>query len=984
MVEDDVQLIRRVLLGDDEAFTTLVRKYQKSVHALAWRRVDDFHFAEEITQDVFLRIYKHLPKLKDPRQFSGWVYVTTNRLCNTWLKKNKSVIESLEDVSMVEVEESSYSHYVSEKRQEEADAYRHELVRKLLGKLPESERTVVTLYYLGEMTAKEIGNFLGVSVNTITSRLRRARERLQQDEELLVQEMLGSVQLPNSLTANIMQQVADVKLTPSSPGQPLLPWGAFSAAAVLVTLLLLGLSNQYLTRFQKPYSFEARSEPTVEIIDAPVVRDINIKPTVHNQVRRVVTTGRNTGAGGQISESILGSNASQDLLRSAGTQWTQVTGPQGSPVSDIFATSEGTLYAFSPVTGVYRLAANTTVWMPVDIGVPIRTLRTLMAEHADTTYIVSGDEILASSDSGETWNAFCPRPVGDAIGFIVTNEGQGAGLQTGFTMYIALENKGIFRYADADKQWILLNDGLVDRTISAVAAIEGTVFAGTDKGLYRLNSGVWERLPVDRSKAVQTLTVFEENLYVGMGDNVFTSKDLKSGLRSVDGVVHVNNPSSSRIFHSTDLGVSWIDITPTNGSWFLRMPTGIRLSAMDETLLVFGSNRFRSRDRGQTWANLGFDSNLLELSLFPVVAVDAHTFYKVGSLGIHRTIDAGESWHLFMNGMIGTRIRGLAAFNNRLYVHTGTDVVQSIDGGESWITIRIDSDDGELDLKKNKTPHGNFHFNSELVVASNVLYTVTAAKKNKLSIFRLSDDNVLVPIQDVPTFEMNVQFAASKRIYLSENPIKGDSSTDISRRRERSMVGAFAVGGETFYAEYKNRLFKWKPGDLAWKDTGLVGTDDRFDAGVKNGFKLAVSGETVYVGRQDGKLFQSFDGGNSWRDVTPNLPFSLIYFKEIVFAGPTVYVATNKGVLASQTGTHWRVVTDEIVIDRFAVDDITVYGVSDRGVYRLNVNGDCEQVSSGVPGKVLSLVIDRDRLYVATQQRGMFYILLNNNYIVNN
>jgi len=984
MIEEDAQLVRRVLSGDDEAFTTLVRKHQKGVHALAWRRVGDFHFAEEITQDVFLRVYKHLSKLKDPRQFSGWVYVTTNRLCNTWLKKNELAIESLEDVSMVEVEESSYSHYVSEKRQEETEEYRHELVRKLLGKLPESERTVVTLYYLGEMTAKEIGNFLGVSVNTITSRLRRARERLQQDEELLVQETLRSVQLSKGITENIIQQVADVKLTPSSTGQPLLPWAAFSAAAVLVTLLLLGLSNQYLTRFQKPYSFEARSEPTVEIIDAPVVRDINIKPTVHNHVRRVVTTGRNTGAGGQISESVLGSNVSQDLLRSAGTQWTQVTGPQGGPVSDIFATSDGTLYAFSPVTGVYRLAANTTVWMPVDIGVPIRTLRTLMAEHADTIYIVSGDQILASSDSGETWNAFCPRPVGDAIGFIVTSEGQGAGFQTGFTMYIALENKGVLRYANAEKEWILLNDGLVNRTISAIAAIEGTVFAGTDKGLYRLNSGVWERLPVARSKAVQTLTVFEENLYVGMGDNVFTSKDLKSGLRSVDGVVHVNNPSSSRIFHSTDLGVSWIDITPTNGSRFLRMPTGISLSAMDETLLVFGSNKFRSRDRGQTWANLGFDSNLLELSLFPVVAVDAHTFYKVGSLGIHRTIDAGESWHLFMDGMIGTRIRGLAAFNNRLYVHTGTDVVQSIDGGESWITIRIDSDEGELDLKKNKTPHGNFHFNSELVVAGNVLYTVTAAEKNKLSIFRLSDDNVLVPIQGIPTFEMNVQFAASKRIYLSENPIKGDSSTDISRRRERSMVGAFAVGGETFYAEYKNRLFKWKPGDLAWKDTGLVGTDDRFDAGVKNGFKLAVSGETVYVGRQDGKLFQSFDGGNSWRDVTPNLPRSLIYFKEIVFAGPTVYVATNKGVLASQTGTHWRVVTDEIIIDRFAVDDITVYGVSDRGIYRLNVNTGCEQVSSGVPGRVLSLVIDRDRLYVATQQRGMFYVLLNNNYIVNN
>ena len=186
----------RFLAGDDEAFTTLVRKHQKAVHALAWRKVGDFHAAEEIMQDVFLRVYKHLPKLKDPSQFSGWLYVITNRLCKTWLRKNKSLMESLEDIPMAEIEKTFYEHYISAEQEQDAQAHRSERVWKLLDKLPESERTVITLYYLGEMTAKEIGKFLGVSVNTVTSRLQRARERLQQHEELLVQEMLGSVQLP--------------------------------------------------------------------------------------------------------------------------------------------------------------------------------------------------------------------------------------------------------------------------------------------------------------------------------------------------------------------------------------------------------------------------------------------------------------------------------------------------------------------------------------------------------------------------------------------------------------------------------------------------------------------------------------------------------------------------------------------------------------------------------------------------------------------
>ena len=59
MIEEDVQLIHRILSGDDAAFTALVRKYQKSVHALAWRKIGDFHYAEEVTQDIFLQVYNN-------------------------------------------------------------------------------------------------------------------------------------------------------------------------------------------------------------------------------------------------------------------------------------------------------------------------------------------------------------------------------------------------------------------------------------------------------------------------------------------------------------------------------------------------------------------------------------------------------------------------------------------------------------------------------------------------------------------------------------------------------------------------------------------------------------------------------------------------------------------------------------------------------------------------------------------------------------
>ena len=322
MVEDDVQLIRRVLSDDDEAFNILVQRYQRGVHALVWRKVSDFHYAEEITQDTFLQAYKKLSTLKNPKQFAGWLYVIANRLCINWLQRHKPAMQSLEDTPMEEIEESSYIHYTSEQREAEGTEHRYEIAEKLLSKLPESERTVMTLHYLGEMTAKEISKFLGVSINTITNRLWRARKRLREDQELLVQDVLGGLQFPANLTENIMRQVADLKPTPPPVGKPLLPWTAFGTATLLIALLL-GASNQYLVHFQKPYSFEAKSEPTVEIIDTAIVLDVDSKPDVRNQVGRAAPTGKNSSAGLQAPETSLVSDAQGNSLMLSTLQWPQ-------------------------------------------------------------------------------------------------------------------------------------------------------------------------------------------------------------------------------------------------------------------------------------------------------------------------------------------------------------------------------------------------------------------------------------------------------------------------------------------------------------------------------------------------------------------------------------------------------------------------------------------------------------------------------------
>ena len=215
--EDDVQLIHKILSGNDAAFGTLVGKYQKSVHSLVWQKIGDYHDAEDIMQDAFLQAYKKLSTLKNPNQFAGWLYVIANRLCIDWIRKQdwmrrqRLVMQSLEDTPVAEIEKSSYAHHVSEQWETESTEHSHELVKKLLEKLPERERTVVMLYYLDAMTTKEIGRFLGVSVNTITSRLHRARKRLQADQGLLIQGIFDDEQLSENLMENIMQQLENIR-----------------------------------------------------------------------------------------------------------------------------------------------------------------------------------------------------------------------------------------------------------------------------------------------------------------------------------------------------------------------------------------------------------------------------------------------------------------------------------------------------------------------------------------------------------------------------------------------------------------------------------------------------------------------------------------------------------------------------------------------------------------------------------------------------
>ena len=962
MKNEDAQLINRFLTGDESAYTALVKKYQKSVHALAWRKVGDFHIAEELTQDTFLKVYQKLGTLKNPNQFAGWLYVTADRVCIAWYRKQKPRMESLETTSESEIDATSYHHYEDEQRANAAVEYRRGYIKNLLEQLPESERTVVTLHYLGEMTCKAIGEFLGVSANTVKSRLQRARNRLKEQENM-IRETLGSVQLPANFTENIMRQAAEIKPVAPTSSKPIVPW-AVSAATAIFIFLLMGVGSQYLAHFQNPYNVNAQSETTIEIIEAPIVLDTQAKPDLRNQAGRFNTTGKIIGAGPQVSERVLFAAAEMENEESQATkpQWRQASGPAGVSILGLLASTNGDVYAASPI-GIYKLTPDKEAWTLVNASVTNGQLYPMpMAEREGTLYIVSVKEVLASTDRGKTWNALGNRPKGRAIGLIITDQ----------AFYLPIAKKGVFRSTDAGKQWVIFNDGFnfdeasTDPKIATVTSIENILFATTNRGVYRLNSDRWEKLPIEPRYALYTfdsLVASGNDLYVAT--TLDTTQLNSDEARQKEAKSFLTGKIKWGIFHSTDFGNSWIEITPTQVPISMHIATGIKLIAAGETLLALSDMYgIRSRDRGQTWTGLG--EIPYTPGYIPTVAINENTFYA-GEYRLRRTTDGGESWHPFMRGMVGTKMRNLVAFKNGLYVYNDGKIVKSTDGGESWTPLNFGKGVG--------APRDPDFLDQRLVVADGVLYGIfrereshifssPITRKSKLRIFRLSaDGNTLTPVPGLPSFE-----------YDDELSTKDLLAGEVT-------LGGLAVSDKTFYIEYRRELFKCKPGTWKWTSTGLTDNGKQPNNGRK-GFRLAVSGETIYVGQREGQLFQSFDGGTNWKDVTPNLPLQFKRFKEIIFVGSTVYVSTNKGVLTSQTGEHWRVLTDSederLIVSSLAVDDTTVYGVCNAGAYRVNSRGKWKKVSPEVPNSIRELVFANDKLYIITNQRGMFHISLKN------
>jgi RNA polymerase sigma-70 factor (ECF subfamily) len=181
---DDSALAAAFLAGERRAFDELVERYQTRLLNFVYRSTGDRERAEDLVQETFIRVYRHLHRFDQTKKFSTWVYTIASNLAKNELRnrsRNPLVLfQTIKrnwdaDQRPLEWEDNTY-------RPDDLFRKRHlrQMVEAAVAELPEHHRTVFMLREMEGKTYEEIAEITGVNLGTVKSRLNRARNNFAQ------------------------------------------------------------------------------------------------------------------------------------------------------------------------------------------------------------------------------------------------------------------------------------------------------------------------------------------------------------------------------------------------------------------------------------------------------------------------------------------------------------------------------------------------------------------------------------------------------------------------------------------------------------------------------------------------------------------------------------------------------------------------------------------------------------------------------------
>jgi len=183
MVSEDREYVERILSGEPELFESLVRKYNRMAGAIAYGVLGDFHEAEDVVQESFIKAFQALRTLRDGAKFRPWFcgLVRTKAIDAYRRRPDRRMVEisSIGDSLGDAISSASGYRLTSNIEEEQLREEARQKVLEAVSELSAEDRTVVVLKHMDGLSYKEIADITGTTVSAVESRLFRARQVLR-------------------------------------------------------------------------------------------------------------------------------------------------------------------------------------------------------------------------------------------------------------------------------------------------------------------------------------------------------------------------------------------------------------------------------------------------------------------------------------------------------------------------------------------------------------------------------------------------------------------------------------------------------------------------------------------------------------------------------------------------------------------------------------------------------------------------------------
>jgi len=172
---NDEQLACLAAKGNNEALKTLVARYLPAIYRLAFRYAKNSDDAEDIAQETFVKVWRHLKKFDQAKKFRPWLYQIAKNTCLDWLKKKRAV--SFSELNEIQGQDWEAADFIDEAAAPDVSIDQNLLADKLAAaaeQLPKKYAAVISLRHAEELNFREIAQVLREPLNTVKSRYQRA------------------------------------------------------------------------------------------------------------------------------------------------------------------------------------------------------------------------------------------------------------------------------------------------------------------------------------------------------------------------------------------------------------------------------------------------------------------------------------------------------------------------------------------------------------------------------------------------------------------------------------------------------------------------------------------------------------------------------------------------------------------------------------------------------------------------------------------